>query len=327
MKEKLKKLDKLINKSKRILLLSHSKMDGDAIWSLWTFYYILEKLWKKVKTTNEILPSNEFSFLWVNKIFEENLKLEKFNPNLIICFDTASVNQLWKIYSDNVDFFKWKEIVVIDHHISNTKFWTLNIVDYEASSTCEIVFHLIKKLWYWKYLRKKCINLLLTWIVTDTNIFYNKNTTSDTLNTASKLLELWGDLNKIIYNFYHKASYEKIKLKWLVFEKLQKNKDSKIIWAKLTKQDFEKTKTTENDTTWIINNLLGIDTCEIAIILYEIWNEVKVTFRSKTFDVWKFCSQFFWWGGHKLAAGFKSEKSLEEVEKEVLEKLKKSFCD
>jgi nanoRNase/pAp phosphatase (c-di-AMP/oligoRNAs hydrolase) len=31
MKEKLKKLEKLINKSKYILLLNHSKMDGDAI--------------------------------------------------------------------------------------------------------------------------------------------------------------------------------------------------------------------------------------------------------------------------------------------------------
>jgi phosphoesterase RecJ-like protein len=223
-----------------------------------------------------------------------------------------------------VDFFKWKEMVVIDHHISNTKFWTLNIVDHEASSTCEIIFHIIKKLWYWKYLSKKCINLLLAWIVTDTNIFYNKNTTPDILSTTSKLLEMWWDLNKVIYNFYYKISYEKTKLKWLVFDKLQKNKDSKIVWVKLTKENFKKTKTTENDTTWIINDLLNIDTCEIAFILYEVWDEVKASFRSKTFDIWKFCENFWWWG-HKLAAGFKSEKSLDEVEEEVLKKLKKSI--
>jgi phosphoesterase RecJ-like protein len=322
MKDKLIKLEKLINKADKILLLNHLKMDWDAIGSLWTLYIILKKLWKNVGTTNDLAPEKVLKFLWVSDIFEQNLDLEKFNPDLIICLDVASVSQLWKIYSENTKFFKWREMVVIDHHISNTKFWTLNIIDKEASSTCELLFFIIKKLWYYKYLNKKCVNLLLAWIVTDTNIFYNKNTTVDSLEIASKLFEKWGNLNKIIHNFYNQISFEKLRLKWILFEKVQRSKDKKIVWIRVLKEDLEKTGVVEKDYSGIINELLSVDGCEVSFILYPFEWEVKASFRSKNYDVWSFCKTFpgGWW--HKLAAWFRSTTKAEILEKEILKKLK-----
>jgi nanoRNase/pAp phosphatase (c-di-AMP/oligoRNAs hydrolase) len=186
------------------------------------------------------------------------------------------------------------------------------------------LFYILKELWLEKYIEKQEATLLIAWILTDTNVFYNTNTSSKTLLTCSKLLELWADLRNSIYTFFYAQNFNKLKLKAIIFENIQKSEDWKIVWSKITKSDFEKTQTAENDTSWIISELINIEWCEIAFIIYPFFEKNKVSFRSKNFDVWTFSANFEWWW-HTLAAWFSSEKSIEELEKEVLEKLSKEI--
>ena len=319
----MKQLKKYIKNSEKILLLNHIKMDPDAMWSLWTLYSILKKLWKNVKATNENLPREDFAFLKSNSIFTEDLNIEKFAPDLIIILDTASTEQLWKPFEDYKHIFENTFKIVIDHHITNPWFWDLNIINTKTSSTCELIFEIIEELDWKEYIWKKEATLLMAWIITDTNIFYNLNTTSKSLKTSAKLLDLWADLRNIIFKYYNEASFEKTKLKGLIFDKMQKTPDWKIIWVKITKKDFKKTWTTEDNTSWIIMNLLNITWCEIAFMLYDTESWTKASFRSNAYDVWKLCSSFPWGGWHKYAAWFRSTKSLDEVEEEVFRRLKK----
>lgn len=94
MQEKITKLKKLIENSNRILLINHIRMDPDAFGSLTAFYYILKKLNKNVKAINDENKPESFVFLDKNQIFEPNLDLKEFNPDLIISFDAASIGQL-----------------------------------------------------------------------------------------------------------------------------------------------------------------------------------------------------------------------------------------
>lgn len=322
MKKNVEKFEKLIKKADKILLINHVRMDPDAFGSLWAFYYILEKIGKKVKAVNDMLPPENFDFLDAKWIIEIDLNIEKYNPDLIISFDAASIGQLGETYKKYTDIFKKKDFVVIDHHMTNLWFWSLNIIDDNYSSTCELAFDIIEKMGFDKYITAKEATLLTAWIHTDTNIFYNQNTTSHTLKVAAKLMDLWADFRITMYNFFQKSSFERTKLFWLVFDKLQKSDDGKIIWASITKKDFEKTWTWDEDTSWIINRLINIEGCEIAFLIHELWDEVKASFRSKDFSVWAFCAGF-WWGWHMLAAWFRSNKNLKEIEIEILEKLKK----
>lgn len=323
MENKAKELKNFIEKSNRILLINHQKMDPDALWSVASLYYVLKKLWKEVKATNETIVPDNFSFLWVNEIFEINLDIKKFKPDLIITLDSWNLEQLWEVYTNNIESFDLTPIVVIDHHPTNTNYWTLNIVEPQISSTCELLYILLNKIWYWKYISTKEANLILAWIITDTNAFYNKNTTNHTMQVVSELLDLWVNMREILYNFFYKASYWKTKLKWILINKIEKSKNWKIVWSKLTKNDFKKTQTDENDTSWLIMNLLNIEWCELAFMLYQTNKWTKVSFRSNNFDVWTFCTKFPWWWWHKLAAWFRSEKSITELETEILKKLKK----
>jgi phosphoesterase RecJ-like protein len=320
MQEKINKLKILLEKSKNILLINHIRMDPDAFWSLSAFYYILKKLWKNIKAINDEIRPDNFSFLDENQIFEPNLNIKEFNPDLIISFDAASIGQLGETYIKNENIFKNTNFIVIDHHITNSWFWDLNIIDTKASSTCELVFEIIENFNWIKYTTPKIATLLNAWMLTDTNMYFNQNTTSKTLKTASKLLELWSNFRAPIYEFFKKKSFQKTKLFWIALGKIEKQWN--IVYTSLSKNDFLKAEATDQDTNWIIDMMINIDWAEIAFIIYTLdkwWN--KVSFRSKNFNVWEFCEKFWWWG-HKLAAWFSSEKESKELTKEILNEIK-----
>jgi len=328
MKKNIIKLWELIKKSKKILLINHIRMDMDAFWSLSSIYTILNSLNKNVKAVNDELTINSFSFLWYNHIIETNLDIEKFKPDLIISFDAASKEQLWNTYKDNEDIFKNTNFVVIDHHKTNSWFGDINIIDPNYSSTCELTYDIIHSLNLNKYITPGIATSLLSWIYTDTNIFYNSNTTSNTYLVASELIKSWADFRKPYYELYKKKTFNKSQLWWeILANHLKISENWKISWAIIPKTTFSKTNTSDRDTTWIISEFFAnIEWVEICFISYELENKkVKTSFRStKNIDSTIIASHF-WWGWHKQACWFTSNKTLKQIELEILEQIKKQF--
>ncbi len=298
-------LKEKINKSKNILLINHKRMDPDAFGSLSTFYYILrDNLNKNVLAINDDERPDNFAFLDEKNIFKN--KIENFNPDLIISFDVASIDQLGEVYNKNKDIFDKFFFVVIDHHITNPWFWDLNIIDTKASSTCELVFYILEKLDFLQYINKKIATFLNAWMLTDTNMYYNQNTTPKTLCTAAKLMEYWSDYRAPIFEFFKKKSFSKTKLFGIALQKIQKKWD--IAYSFLTKDDFLQANAKDQDTNWIIDMMINIEWINIAFLVYALdkW-DYKVSFRSKEFNVGKFCEQFWGWG-HKLASWFSTQE-------------------
>lgn len=95
-------------------------------------------------------------------------------------------------------------MIVIDHHPSNPKFWTHNLIYPKQSSTCEILYNILKEFWYDKYINGKIATCLLMWIITDTNSFINTNSSSDALQAAWELMDKWASHQKIIFNLFRK---------------------------------------------------------------------------------------------------------------------------
>lgn len=330
LENKIWKLKNYLKNSKKILLINHRRMDPDAFWSLSWFYYLLQKFWDyTVFAVNDDQTPKDFNFLNWEEIFSKNLNLNDFNPDLIISFDVASIEQLWDVYKNYVSIFQNTTWVNIDHHTSNNLFWNINIVDTTASSTCEIIWDLIKKYDLTKYVDEKISTFLLAWIITDTNSFFNTNTTSKAFLSTSEIMRYKPKHQEIIINFFKKKSYNKLKLWWKILESLKDIKNWKIIWNVVPKSLFIQTWTTNKDISWIIDELLTtIDTLEVWFLLYELDNwDIKWSFRWKTdlIDLDKFCLKWSgWW--HKRASWFVvSQKNLFEIEQEVIEELKKSF--
>jgi len=328
MKKNIRKLWKSINKANRILLINHVRMDMDAFWSLCAIYDILSQIWKNVKATNDELPLENYAFTWYNEIIDPNLDIKQFNPELIISFDAASPDQLGTSYSNNKEVFDNAEFFVIDHHVTNVWFWKINIIGVNYSSTCELTYEIIHDIKLEKYITPKIATSLISWIYTDTNIFYNTNTSKNTYTVAWKLIELWADFRKPYYEFYKKKTYDQSKLWWeILANHMKKICDWKVVYAMISKNIFIKTNSNDRQLTWLISEFFAnIEWVEICFICYELTNnQIKTSLRSiPKHDVSKI-SQIFWGWWHKQASWFSSNKSLEEVEKELIKEIKKEL--
>ena len=226
----------------------------------------------------------------------------------------------------NIDVFKNTDFVVLDHHISNPWFWKLNIIDTNSSSTCELLFEVLETLWLDKHIDEKIATLIISWIYSDTNVYFNQNTTAKTLETWAKLMKMWADFRSPIFEFYKKKEFKKTKLWWEVLKDIKETQNWKIVWWIITQDIFNKTWTTQNETSWLINEFLSnMNWMEVCFLLYpqEDW-KIKASFRSSNFNVSELCQSFGWWW-HKLAAWFTVSKDLQEVETQILEKLKKEL--
>lgn len=330
LKKEKQKFQNYLQNSKKILLVNHRRMDGDAYGSLAWFYYLLEKMWiYSVLALNDDPTPENFHFLDCKEIFSQKEHLQDFSPDLIITFDAASLEQLWNIYSENISLFQSTTWVNIDHHISNSGFGNIHIIDLQSSSTCEIIWDLIKEFDLTHYMDNKISTFLLTGVITDTNSFFNTNSTPKALKTASELMHYDPRHQDIIINLFKKKPFERLKLWWKVLESLKDMWEEKVVWNTLPKSLFIETKTTDKDISWLIDELLTtINTLEIGFLLYELEDgSIKGSFRSKNspINLDNFCAHW-WWGGHSKAAGFViSGKTLYQIEQEVLWELKKSF--
>lgn len=323
MLEKIKELWKLIKESQNIALFSHTRMDPDTFWSSSALYYILEKIWKNVVLLNDEEAPSEFSFMWANNIVSVKKDLNNFNPDLVISLDAASIWQLAECYKINQNIIEKTPFVVIDHHATNPWFWKINIIDVHSSSTCELLFEILEIIELDTYIDEKIASLLMTWILTDTNVFYNTNVTSKSHKIAWKLLDLWANSRKSIFEFFKKKSITKIKLlaKALIKIKIIENKLKNwknIVFTILTKKDFEECNANDRHTNWIIEHLINIENTEIAFILYPLANwEIKASLRSQVYNVSE-VAQKLWWGWHKQAAWCSSNENSEEFLEKII---------
>ena len=101
--------------------------------------------------TSLVITNSCFQEVEVPRILDESLIID--HPKLKTHGRTKMTCALKNMYAcykikDKVKYHsfldKAKQLVNIDHHVSNSKFGRLNLVDLEASSTCEIIYRVFK---------------------------------------------------------------------------------------------------------------------------------------------------------------------------------------
>jgi len=327
MQQDIQKLWELIEKADKILLINHIRMDPDAFWSIAAFYEILLAHGKTVKATNDDKAPDSFWFLWKNHIIEPSMDIRSYNPDLIISFDAWWLSQLWNSYINYKDIFDEKDFVVLDHHMTNPGFGKINIIDITSSSTCELVYQIIKDLWYERYMTPEIATLITAGMLTDTNMYYNTNTTAKTMRTGAELIEHWANFRLPMFEFFKKKTLGRSRAWWAVLQDIKSSDDGKIVWASVRPEILKNIWWDDSHLKWLVNEFLAnIEWSEICFLLYPLPNwTTKASMRSKPeISVWDICAEFGWWG-HKQAAWFTSDKSVGEVEKEILERLSKLY--
>ncbi len=232
--------------------------------------------------------------------------------DLLVVLDTADIGLLGSFYTEHIDLFQSTPILNVDHHISNTRFGHLQLIDPTAASATEVLFTWILSQPKWKELLTPDIaTLLLTGLITDTRSFQNPNTTPRSLEVAANLLDLGARQQEIIQHIYKTKPLSTLKIWGRALNRIQMDPDTGIVWSAVSHEDLTEMGATSKETAGLLDELIStIPDADVHVLFTEIEEGgLKASMRSSvSIDVNLAAGKLFGGGGHARASGFKIKK-------------------
>ena len=317
-------MDEIINqikKSQHLLLASHCDPDGDAISSLLAMGLALDKLDKKVTLYNASPIPAVYRFLpAVQRIVRQTKKAATYDAALIL--DCGNLSRVGEVYTKVNQI---PVIINIDHHVTNTGFGNIQLIDPAACSTAEIVYRLIKALN--APINKAIATSIYTGILTDTGSFRFSNTNQAAFAISQEMVQYGVKPYNVAQHVFGTYSLGRIKLLNLALDSIEISDNGKLSVMTLTNAMFEETGTQAEDVDGIINYARRIEDVKVAALIQEQKNggtnsdklrNFHVSLRSDgTVDVAAIAGAFGG-GGHSNAAGFQVEMSMAKLKSEII---------
>ncbi|PIR48745.1 hypothetical protein COU80_03550 [Candidatus Peregrinibacteria bacterium CG10_big_fil_rev_8_21_14_0_10_55_24] len=232
--------------------------------------------------------------------------------DLIIVVDTADLALLGDLYTQHIDLFSHVPLLNIDHHVSNTRFGQILLIDPTAASATEVLYQWFLRVPGWKErLTPDIATLLLTGLITDTRSFQNPNTTPRSLEIAAELLEMGARQQEIIQHVYKTKPLTTLKIWGRALNRIQVDEHAGIVWSAVSREDLSEMGATSKETSGILDELIStVPSADLYVLFTELEDGgLKASARSSdAIDVSALAAQAYGGGGHPRAAGFRVEK-------------------
>lgn len=313
-------IQNLLATPKKIAIIPHRNPDGDAMGSTLGLYHYL----KKLNHQATVISPNEFPDFLAWLPGSETVQVyEKDKENCTTILEEAEVifTLDFNAFHRTGEMEKVLEtldttFIMIDHHQKPDEYATYMYSNTSFGSTCEMLYNFISYLDHKDQIDKTIGTCIYTGILTDSGSFRFPNTTGNTHRIVAQLIDL-GVENTIIPNLlFDNSSYNRLQLLGQALQNLKVIPEHKTSYITLTQQELDSFKHVKGDTEGIVNYGLSIKGIQFTAIFIENKDEniIKISFRSQgNFDVNEFARAHFNGGGHRNAAGGKSEVSMEET--------------
>jgi phosphoesterase RecJ-like protein len=303
----------VIRSNGRFLLVTHENPDGDALGSILAMKLALDSLRKDsvMYVGGEMALPPDYEFMPLEELRRE--LPEDTVGRLVLSLDSATAPRT----RIPPEVLAAAPIVVdIDHHHDNTRFGTINLVVPDASSTAEIVRDLLRELDV--SLTPEIAEAIYIALDTDTGRFQYANTTQKAHELAIELMEHGVEPQEIFRRIYEAVPFARQKLKGKALDRARLYEDGRMIATYLLRADFEELGVGEEYAEGVIDELRAVKGVELAMTVREppvpdgLLRRVSMRSASDTFDVSAIARQRNG-GGHKRAAGFSSDESVDEI--------------
>jgi phosphoesterase RecJ-like protein len=302
-----------LQQHERFLVTTHENPDGDALGSLLATKLALKQLGKDAVMYLAAGPSlpNEYRFMELDEL--QRVLPADAGARVLVAVDCANESRLGP---DPEILISARLVIDIDHHHDNTRFGDVNLVVADASSTGEVLRDVFAGLGV--ELTPEIAEALYIALVTDTGRFQYTNTTPKTLRLAAELVEAGADVHRVFQGVYESVQFAKLKLLARALERAQIYEGGRVVVSFLKRTDFIEVGAAEPYSEGIIDYLRAVEGAEMAVLIREPPRmdgpTHRVSLRSSVdeLDVSPI-ARLFQGGGHRQAAGFSSELSVEEI--------------
>ncbi len=300
---------RLLSDHDEVALVCHVGPDGDALGSMLGLGLALRAQGKKVRASFGSEPFEvpaAYTSLPGLDLLVPGAEMPS-APGLLVTFDTGSVDRLGSL-ADRVPAAQ--DVLVLDHHVSNTRFGTVNIVDVTAAATAVVVVELLDRLGL--PVTAEVAAPLYTGLVTDTGSFKYAATTPSVHELAARLLATGIRHDLISREIWDTAPFAYVQLLGAVCSRAVLEPTAVgglgLVWTSIELADLERSGLAPSDVEGVIDVVRVSREAEVAVILRTDPGDglLKVSTRSKgAIDVGAVCVALGG-GGHRFAAGFTS---------------------
>jgi phosphoesterase RecJ-like protein len=302
-----------LDRHRRILLTSHYNPDGDNIASQLALYHILLAMGKQPVIVDQDPVPPRYHYLpgWE----AVTTAIGPQNATAACVLDCAGVDRIGRV--GEIITPATMEIVNIDHHISNDGFGHAQYVDPQASSTCELVHRIAKRVG--ARLTPGVAACLLSGMMTDTGGFRYSSAGPGTLRVAAELMEAGAVLSDIAEHLYFEEQAGALQLLGELLEGMRLSPRAPLAWMMVTQPQLRKYGVHLSETEEYVRYALSVKGVEVGILFKEQDDGiVRASFRSKGRHDVNRLAKLFGGGGHIQAAGARVPGTLAEVEKTVI---------
>ncbi len=320
--EKIEAFKELLSKPKKVVILSHTNPDGDAIGSSLALSQVLKQCGHSVHC---ILP-NRFPYYlkWMpccdeliihsqDKIGIAQSVIEA--ADVVICADMSSLSRLEALTEIIAANTKAKR-VLIDHHLSPSDEFDLVFSFPESSSTAYLVYEILKAAYGTEVFDQNIATLLYVGMITDTGNFAFSTINAELFRAAADLLETGIDVPTIYNNVYNSFTEGRARLfGYVINRKMKTLLKGSVAYLSLTEEEMRRYWFQQGDSEGFVNYPLSIKKVKMSAMFSEQQGGfIRVSLRSHgKVDVNNFARRYFNGGGHHNAAGGKSFMSMDDT--------------
>jgi len=296
------------------LVTTHENPDGDALGSLLAAKLALDALGKDavMYLAGEAPLPREYTWMPLDDL-RRSLP-DDAASRVVLALDCANESRLGP---DPEVLASAPLVINVDHHHDNSRFGAVNLVVADASSTGEIVRDLLDELGV--ELTPEIAEALYIALVTDTGRFQYTNTTPKALRLAAELVEAGADVHKIFQDVYESVQFAKLKLLARALERAEIYEGGGLVISYLLRGDFAEVGAAEPYSEGIIDYLRAVEGADMAALIREPprgdgpAKRISLRASADELDVSKIARASGAGGGHRQAAGFSSNDSIEEI--------------
>ncbi len=285
--------------ARRITALCHENPDADTIGGAVAIALIGDRLGKQVEIVSVDAPAPAFDFLpWYDR-FSPAPTLE---PDLAVICDAATLERVGRVRVEHASWFECARLVNVDHHVTNSRFGHVNLVDPTAAATCQVIAAALPALDV--PLDVEIATALLTGIVRDSHGFSDPSTRGETLRIAAGLVDAGAPVSLIHRRVLSELPYATLALWGRMLNGLGQRRDGRIVYATLTQAMLDATGTQNHDADGLAEFIATAKGADICILVRETGpGRTRVSLRvSEAVDATKIAA-VFGGGGHTTRAG------------------------
>ena len=229
-------------------------------------------------------------------------------PDVMITFDCGSIDRLQELGGPAR---RARELIVVDHHATNDRYGTINVVDPASAASAVLVRRLAGQLG-WDLTRDAAI-CIYTGVVTDTGRFQYESTTPDVFALAQELSAFDLPIAAMSRQLFEEHRFTYLHLVGAALERAELDTERRFVATWVTRADLERFGVEIEETEGLIDLVRRASEADVSCVLKETPDGTRVSLRSVGGTDVGSIAMSFGGGGHRAAAGFTIDRPIPEA--------------